>query len=137
MQIKFEWTPEISVNDEIIDNQHKKLFNKINFLLEEVSKKDKKERIGETIEFLGNYIEEHLKYEEQYMKKHSYPELKEHTKIHNQFIKKYEEFKEKFKKNPISDTLFFEIETFLGEWWLKHIKVDDKKYAVFIEENEL
>jgi len=137
MQIKFEWTPEISVNDEVIDNQHKKLLRKINELLGAVSEGKGSEVIEDAINFLGDYIEEHLKYEEKYMEEHSFPELKEHKEIHNQFVKKYKEFKEKFKENNSSESLFLEIETFLGDWWLNHISVDDKKYAVFIKETGL
>ncbi len=136
MEIKFEWTPEISVNDEIIDNQHKKLLAKVNELLSAILDKKDNAVIGEIISFLGEYAKEHLLYEEGYMLEHLYPDFEEHKKIHEHFVDKYQEFENRFKKVGYTDDMSREVESFLGNWWLHHIGHEDKKYADFIEENE-
>lgn len=136
MQIKFEWTPSISVNNEIIDSQHKELLKKINELLTAILEKRGQEIIEGIVRFLGEYIEGHLRYEEEYMEKHLYPELKEHKEIHNKFVERYNDFEEKIKLGIISVEMSHDVEVFLGEWWINHIGHEDKRYADFIKEND-
>ncbi|MBU1558065.1 hemerythrin family protein [Patescibacteria group bacterium] len=136
MQIKFEWTPDISVGNEEIDDQHKKLLNKINELLEAIFNEKEKEVIGDTISFLGQYIKNHLVYEENYMKENMYPDLMGHQEIHQNFVDKYEEFETRFRENGTSDNMLHEVEAFLGDWWVRHIAIEDKKYFIFINENK-
>ncbi len=136
MDTKFEWTQKMSVTDNTIDEQHKQLLNQLNVLLEATIERKNKETIDETVVFLSKYIEDHLKYEEEYLAKHKYPNLEEHKEAHHYFEKKYEEFKKKIKETGPSDSMLLEVESFLGKWWIEHIEHEDKKYADFIENNE-
>jgi len=134
--MKFEWTQNISVNDEIIDNQHKKLLNQINLLLEAIIEEKSISIVKETISFLDSYISDHLKYEEEYMQKNFYPDTQKHAEIHGNFIKKYKEFKTNLDAAGPSKELLLEIQSFLGSWWIEHIGTEDKKYADFIKQNK-
>ncbi len=136
MKYMFEWTPEISVNDEIIDNQHRKLLGQINTLLEDITKGVSDERLLEAVTFLDKYIYGHLAYEEKYMREHNYPYIDEHKKMHGDFIGHYKIFKEKMDKSAQREVLALEIEQYMGNWWLDHIGKEDKKYAVYIMQHE-
>ncbi|OGD66698.1 hypothetical protein A2442_00225 [Candidatus Campbellbacteria bacterium RIFOXYC2_FULL_35_25] len=136
MEIKFEWTPSMSVGNKIIDEQHKKLLEKINELLTSIEEEQENEVIGKIISFLGDYINEHLRYEEKYMAENFYPDLKDHRRIHGYFVEKYNDFENRFNENGYSLEMLQEVETFLGDWWVKHIGQEDKKYADYIRETK-
>lgn len=132
MSIYFEWTKEMSVGEDHIDEQHKKLLDQINKTIIAIVAGVSHEEILKALNFFEDYYEEHFPYEEEYMKKHSYPEIEEHKKRHEEFIKNYLELKEKFKSGASPDSVMVDIEKHLGEWWIEHIGKADQKYHAFI-----
>jgi len=135
MEVKFQWTQEMSVNHDIIDSQHKQLLNKLNKLLDAIVKDNAQWLIEEMVEFFENYMQEHLQYEEKYLAEINYPDLEAHHNQHLSFKKKYEEFKSKLDEEEINQSeIVFEIETFMGNWLTQHILQEDKKYAVYAQE---
>ncbi len=131
MNMTFVWTPEISVGDEVLDNQHKQLLENLNRLFHAMIDGDTSV-VAKSLAFLDSYIFEHLSYEEGYMKRYNYPDFEQHKKLHENFIAKYDEFKEKLQAHGPSEELVFEMENFVGNWWLSHIGREDKKYAEFV-----
>jgi len=140
----FKWQPEMSVNEDKIDEQHQTLINQVNKLTQELSSDKELPRVRETVNFLGKYVVEHFTYEEAYMKKHGYPGLKEHQKIHNEFIKFFQKYKKDFNKelySPIKPgekisnrlkKISKECQKFLGDWVVNHILKVDQKFVVYI-----
>ena len=93
MTIYFEWSDDLSVGDEVIDSQHKRLLIQINKILDAVAfGVDSKEVHDNMIPFLDEYIKEHFCYEEEYMKQMNYPNIKRHKREHHNFIKNYIKF---------------------------------------------
>lgn len=82
---KVEWKLEMSVGNELLDNQHKKILGKIEELREELLVRINLGHIKKTVDFFEKYFMEHLSSEEKYMAKHNYPELKHHKKLHKGF----------------------------------------------------
>ena len=77
MTIHYEWNENISVGNEKIDAQHKKLLTHINKIMDAVVYGvDSKEVKEKTVEFLGEYVQKHFSYEEEYMKENNYPDIK-------------------------------------------------------------
>ncbi len=137
MDVKFEWTEEMSVHHNILDEQHKKLFEKINELLEAIVDGTAGDMIQELIDFFENYMNKHLIYEEQYLKDIGYPHTKEHHEQHQVFIKKYNELKKTCdcsKNNEDNHKIVFDIENFMGAWLTNHILVEDQKFAQYIQQ---
>lgn len=128
MVIHFEWTKEMSVGEDAIDAQHQLLLKQLNSLFDIMASKATRAEVEKALNFLEKYITEHFAYEEQYLKKRGYAELKEHKKYHDDFRKKYESFKTKVQSGTISLIVLIEIEEFLGEWWVQHITSEDRKY---------
>jgi len=134
MSIKFEWTQEMSVGNEVIDGQHQRLLAQINKILGEIVGGDLHSEVDDALHFLDGYIRDHFSYEEEYMTKINYPHLEEHKVKHHEFIKKYYEFKEEYSKGASKDRLISDIESYIGEWWVNHIGKEDKKYELFLEQ---
>ena len=144
MRMKIEWTPEMSVGDKTIDNQHQGMLNQLNKLKKELAGGVDIRSIREIICFLDNYIKEHLAYEEEFMKKHKYPYFKSHKKQHELFIKNYNDFKKKFDEKyhskfpSINDIkgLLIEEEKILSDWWTNHVLKEDQKCAAYIKKHK-
>ena len=135
-QYLFEWTPAISVGDPIIDKQHQKLLKEVNILISDTFSEEKDAVIYEAVAFLSEYIREHLAYEEKYMELHEYPGRDAHKLLHDNFVEQYETFKKQLIKGASKKELIMEIEQYIGNWWIQHITVEDKKYALYIREHE-
>ena len=135
MTIHFKWKENFSVGDEVIDAQHKKLLAQINKILDAVVFGVEANDVqAKMIPFLDQYIKEHFSYEEEYMKKIGYPHLDEHVKMHGDFIQMYYKFKSEFNDGTNKDKLISDIESYVGEWWINHIGKEDKKYHLYLDE---
>ena len=121
------WREEFSVGNAILDEQHKQIFRQLKVLKSWKVTQTDHDMLKDYIRFLSKYAAEHLHYEEEYMKKNSYPNLKKHQKEHLRFIETMKEMKKNSKQ------LIKEAEQFMEDWWEKHILKEDIKYARFIE----
>jgi hemerythrin len=122
------WKETYSIGVELIDTQHKYLFdigNQAYSLLENDLQIDKYDDIALIIEDLRNYFKYHFKCEEDYMLKINYSRYEEHKKEHDNFIKKINSMQlcdiDKNQQKYILDLLVF-----LFNWISKHILEKDK-----------
>lgn len=129
---QFKWTKEISVHEAVIDLQHQRLLDQVNKLIDATLNKFDYDVLAEAVKFFDDYINEHFHYEENYMKSMRYPAIGSHLEMHKDFIDHYNSFKKEIDVRGNPKTLF-EMETYIGNWWLNHIGIEDKKYAVFLE----
>jgi hemerythrin len=132
MSINFVWTKDLSVGEDHIDEQHKRLLSQVNKIIHIMTFGATSKEITETLYFFDEYINEHFIYEEDYMKKNKYPYIDEHKKKHKDFIKSYLLFKKQLYGGVKPERLIMDIETYLGQWWINHIGKEDKKYHDFI-----
>lgn len=123
-----QWKEEYSIGVELIDEQHKHLFeigNKIYDLLENYLYVDKYDKIVVIINELREYTRYHFKSEEDYMIQMKYPKYFNQKVEHDDFIGKIEEIDlgdlDKNQDKHIRDIL-----TFVFNWILEHILKKDK-----------
>jgi hemerythrin len=133
MSIYFEWTKDMSVGERHIDDQHKKLLSQINKIIYSMAFGATSKEVTDAIIFFNDYVDEHFTYEEEYMKEHEYPYFDEHKRTHKEFIKNNLNFKKRLDDGVEPRELILDIETFIGQWWLKHIGKEDKKYHDYID----
>ena len=79
-----EWTPNLSVGDPEIDNQHQELFQLVS-MLDHAITTHSPEELGDIIKFLEHYVETHFKEEEDLMIAHNYEEYDLHKSEHENF----------------------------------------------------
>jgi hemerythrin len=128
MALHFEWTEEMSVGESTIDAQHQRLLAQVNKLIDSMVFGTTSAEVTDAISFLEKYIDEHLSYEERYMEKRGFDGIEEHKKQHDNFRKKYVDFKNKLDSGSAPNDTLIEIEEFLGQWWINHIGHEDRKY---------
>ncbi len=130
MNTAVTWNNTYSVNVKELDNQHKKLIGLINELLELEDNIDNL-KLDKTIEQLFDYIDYHLRYEEDVLLKNGYPRFDEHKNSHTVFEQKIQDFKDRLKLES-GKSLVFVINNFLLSWLIEHIKKVDKEYSKFL-----
>lgn len=126
-----KWSNNFSVKHTGIDEQHKKLIDIIKEVACLVDEEDIEfTNLLDLVNQLDNYVEEHFKYEETLMKKHSYPEEVEHIKQHNE-LRHRMECLNIFDVEKTTD-FYKELLSYLVNWLSMHIMQTDKKLGLFL-----
>ena len=117
------WSEKFSIHHELIDDQHKRLFdlyNRVHLFAEDEEDKSR------TLNALMDYAGFHFADEERMMQSLGYPdkEFQRHKKQHDSFVKHVAEL----KSEPLWKTL-----DFFREWLLTHVLAEDTKIGRFLE----
>jgi hemerythrin len=131
MGLRWERSLETGITE--VDSQHKELFERINSLLEAMSKGKGKDAIIGIFQFLADYIKLHFETEEKLMSRTKYPVYASHRQEHNSFTLKFNQLKNKLLLEGATSALVIESQPILIDWWYNHINVSDKKLGTFIK----
>jgi hemerythrin-like metal-binding protein len=134
MKRLISWHDSFSVNNVVIDNQHKKLIDIINNFYEIVRSSSDKNEIARIFDELKSYTNYHFKAEESMLEKVNYVHLESHQLLHQGFIDKLLELETKYMQGKF--TVNSEMMGFLRNWLIEHIMTEDKRYMKFINVNE-
>ncbi len=121
-----KWHEKYSVGCQMIDIQHKRLFELTNKLYEALHNEKNKKIIEYTILQMKYYSVYHFITEELLFEKYDYPLKNEHINEHQKFIDKVNDFMERYKTEK---DIGFEILQFLKEWIIEHVIASDSKYT--------
>jgi hemerythrin len=128
---KFEWTEQLNVGIEVIDQQHRRIANYINQLDKAASSGLQREELGNLINDLVDYTISHFAFEESLQEDAGYPFLKAHKKVHELFAKRVADFKDRFDRG---EDISRDLNSLLVIWLLNHIKHDDADYVKSVKE---
>ncbi|MDD4931674.1 MAG: hemerythrin family protein [Candidatus Colwellbacteria bacterium] len=138
MDEKFIWTEEYSVQNEMIDGQHKTFFGITNDLIELASRKeiDRNELLDQVAK-LGDYAFFHLGTEEDLFSKYGYSGA-EHIAAHNMFRQEVTQMMDAVREDGVDIGLQARrTADFAGNWLKIHIETMDRQYAPFFTEKGL
>ena len=124
------WTPDLSVGIDRIDQQHKKIVTLLNELYEAMQAGQGREALGKVLNDLLLYTKTHFATEEQAMAAHGYPDYEEHKRRHEKMALKVKALHEQFRDGALTSPI--QITNFLKDWLAKHIRETDKKYGPFL-----
>ncbi len=124
MQGKNRWNPHLSIGSDIIDNQHKILFDLIKDLNNAISVGASIRIVDVLLGVLRDYAFQHFQTEEECIKKHS--EYTSHCLEHYALIKKLNVFILDFRNNRILGDKT--PSSFLEDWLYDHIERFDKPF---------
>jgi hemerythrin len=118
------WKKKFDTGIKKIDKQHRKIAEILNTLYSLKDGSDPK-KINRVFDDLQNYIIEHFKMEEEYMKTHGYSGLEQQIQEHGAFIDKFCEYQKGFLKYESFITI--NVFNFVWDWFSGHILGTDKK----------
>ena len=121
------WTGDLSVRVNEIDEQHKKLVGLINDLHDAMKAGQAKQALDTTLQELAAYAVYHFQAEEKYMQQFKYPGYLAHKMKHDAFVKKVSTFQDDYRAGRLG--LSLELMNFLKDWVTTHIKETDKQYS--------
>jgi len=129
--IRLQWQDGYECGHEMIDEQHKELFNKANKLLATVSskKEDQETTLAAMDNLLADVID-HFKQEEMIMQTIDYPFVNQHTKIHTHLINKAQSLAINFQqqKSGLAEALQFIAIDVVHD----HLLREDRKFFPYI-----
>ncbi len=131
---KYQLTPDLLTDHPLIDEQHEQLFQAINTLMDACATGKGRSHLEATFNFLQNYIEKHFKDEEMLQKSVNYPELSRHQTIHEEYKKLINKSGEILKSEGATIRALTELNKSIAVL-INHVKIEDKKVAVFIKQN--
>ncbi len=129
-----QWNEEMSVNNEEIDAQHKKLIFILNNLQIAVAERQNREVLSKIIEALVDYTQYHFSTEEKYFHLLEPKLAEKHKKEHDNFVEKIKDFQEGYQNKRM--LLSLDILEFLRDWLINHILGTDKKCAPLFGKKE-
>jgi hemerythrin len=128
-----EWTDELSVGIQEIDEQHKILVNLINRLFDETVVHQTGSTaivMDEILHELIEYTVIHFAVEESLFRIFHYPETEQHTRHHDELKAQVLDIQKKVKaREAVINT---ELLMFLKKWLENHILHEDKRYGPFL-----
>lgn len=131
------WKESYKIGVEEVDQQHKELFKRLkNFIhtvrSDEDDKETKRKKVAETLEFMGDYVDEHFSDEEKLQKKYDYPDYEKHHEIHEKFKAEIKEFADEFSENEYDEEFAMEFSGRLLTWLINHVADTDQKIGKHI-----
>jgi hemerythrin len=124
-----DWSDELSVGIEEIDEQHKVLIGLVNKMHEAIHQRHGSAVVGEILDELAGYTKIHFAVEESLMRILHYPGYEEHHEQHQDLLQQVVELQEKVASGKSS--VSFELLHFLKTWLTKHILKEDMSYSGF------
>ena len=130
-----EWDESFSVNINLIDRQHKKLFRLANEYHQALVDGKSKFALYKLLDGLAEYTAIHFSTEERYFAEFNFEDVEEHKRQHKVILDKTNELiaKAEVGVGIVDD----EISKFLQIWLQGHIKGTDPKYVKCFHKNGL
>ena len=133
-----EWSAELNTGVDVVDEQHQPYFNLLNDYLKKASETSSGPQLvldlAEKLTFLHKYAEEQFSTEEAIMREAGYPDYESHKEEHQHFLHHVEELYLQMKTRGYSPSLGREVNYYIIEWFVEHIRLTDKKLVGFLNE---
>ena len=125
------WKDSYAIGVELIDTQHKALFNNVTEgLLLSIQAPDiyrHKQYCINTISFLKSYVVQHFKDEEAYALSIRFPGYEEHKQQHVNLAQEVFEYEKQLTKSNFSLHVIKRFMAFALRWLMHHVAVEDGK----------
>lgn len=126
-----QWTPELAVGVDEIDDQHRELFRRAARLLEGL-KKGEPEEIGGLIEFLYEYAVTHFGAEESFMRESRYPGYVRHKAEHDRFISDLLALASEHDRRGAGAFMALKVNHWLVQWLKEHVSGTDAELGKYL-----
>lgn len=128
-----EWTPDLAVGHEAIDDQHKKLFKAADDLAEAMWQGRGIEEVGKTVDFLLQYTRTHFQDEERLMTSHDYPGFAVQKRAHEKFTSDIEALRDQLSSGKPALEESSKVLNKVCDWFRTHIRTLDTELGAYIK----
>ena len=131
------WSKDLETGIDILDEQHRRYFDLLNNYLEKAAKAPTGRQqiidLAEKFDFLRQYAKQHFSTEESIMEDAKYPDYESHQKDHLYFLRHVEELYLQLITNGYSSQLAREVNYYMIQWFIEHIRFTDMKLVAFLK----
>lgn len=133
------WKESYGIGVEIIDSQHKQLFEMVENLMRIVNKQQEevKSESIKAVAFLKDYVVRHFADEEEYQLSLNYEGYEKHKRIHEGFIETVLDFERRMVETDFSLGVVKQFAGMLATWLIYHVAREDRKYVSLIKDKQL
>jgi hemerythrin len=124
------WDPRLETGIDVIDAQHRTLFEAVNTLGDSFKSGQAAYIARESLDFLAKYSIEHFQTEERFMRSMNYPDLDSHRIEHGRLVSQLQALQVKHDKGYLVTA---EVALFVADWLKHHIQEADMGYVRFIQ----
>ena len=133
VQVKVKWTDDWLCGNDSINQEHKKLLELGNEMVENSYKFSKQDEIIQLVSTFFIYLIEHFDNEEKNLKKINYEHDQHHLDTHRKLIKKFNGLKKELEDtNPNPEVL---LNFLLNDMLIGHIEKEDLKFFPFLKKS--
>ncbi len=124
-----KWNSSFVIGIEVIDAQHKKIFEHLLAIENSVAKRDPWHILRFLLDELASYMKFHLAVEEAMLEVIRYPARANHHESHLSIMKQIAELEAALKHSDDGANLV----RFFENWFLRHVLAGDRDYVAFIK----
>lgn len=125
-----EWTPELTVNDDLLDEQHVELFRRLAAAGSALD--GTKAEAEKAIAAFADVLMEHVAEEEQLMEETFYPERGRHRTAHELFVADFARMREELAEKGPTALIAEWVRVRIPEWLRFHIRVNDAPFGAYL-----
>jgi hemerythrin len=126
----FVWQESFAINVMQMDEQHKRLIQIANTIMEHLYNHAESESISKAFDALLDYTHYHFEEEERLMMLYNYPATSTHRENHDKLAKQVIEYKNKILGGDVPNRADFL--DFIEHWLMRHVLDEDRKYGAFL-----
>lgn len=124
------WRNEYRIGVELIDEEHRYLFDLINAFHDTHVGGTNRSALGQILNRLVHYAEQHFRHEEAIMKAEAYPAYVEHCALHEDLYLTIFRLSEKLAAGSLRDDM--ETVRFIRSWLVTHIVQHDLQFSDYL-----
>ncbi|UHD18357.1 bacteriohemerythrin [Thiocapsa bogorovii] len=132
-----EWSDIYSIGIEEIDRQHQGFFAASHQLYEAILDREAKTGVIDAVAFMRAYAETHFSTEEDFMRRHDYPDLDAHLRQHVAFMRRLDALENDLRTFGPGQELADRALEMTQDWLIDHIADEDVLYALHVKAGEL
>lgn len=132
--MKLKWDKSLEIENEKIDNQHKELFDRINYFFNAIDNGVGSEEVIRTLDFLERYANEHFTAEEEIQRNYNYPRYYEQCVQHQVFRNQLDDIRYMISNYGVTGAVIIQMQQKIAEFWEYHINNLDKDLGAYLKE---
>ncbi len=130
---KISWSDSLNIGVKKIDDQHKRLVQLTNNLISATQSGFADDILVPICQELAEYVEDHFRDEEMYMREVAFPKLDEHALQHRQLREKVQDYVRALNNGEPVDSRH--VLAFLRSWLIDHLIHSDTQIGHHVRES--
>jgi hemerythrin len=125
-----DWTPELTLNHELLDAQHMEIFRRLTDAAQVLD--GPRAEVEAALARLADALVDHLAAEERVMNEALYPERTRHRSAHELFMADFLQMRDELRQTGVTPLVADWIRRRIPEWLSFHIRVNDLPLGEFL-----